>query len=727
MRGWKLLYAFLTLMVIGVGFTIAGDRIKPQYKSNERAFFLTAAEETFLRPGLNLTIQNVAVNGTSVAVTFQITDNAGQGLDRLGIQTPGAVSTSFVLARIKPGDTQYTNYFTNHVVASAAVPGCTTCTVGNSADQPTGDSGGTYTDLGGGVYKYTFGKALPTNYEADSTNTLAIYSRRDLSAFGFPLNSLGTIANTIQDFVPSGAAVTQVRDVVRTENCNQCHDPLGVHGGTRQDVRLCTLCHNPGNTDPYTGNSLDFKVYIHKLHMGANLPSVSGKPLNVLGVSGLNSATVATGATQSPLAAGAKAPGTPYQIIGFNQAISDFSTVIWPQDVRNCTTCHKGGSQSDNWKTNPSRAACGSCHDDVNFATGNNHPGGVQTDDSQCSICHQADTGLEFDLSVAGAHTMPWKSKQLKGLKVAITGVTNANPGSSPTVSFNVTDNSGSPVALSTLARMYLTISGPTSDYAYLLPANATNQGVFGNAPGNNPWQENAMLTATAGPSGYTYTFINALPSDAHGTWAVGGEAYRTVSIPGSLVGQSFSVRENIFNPVSYFSVDGSAVVPRRTVVDIKNCNQCHETLTHHGNARNNTQYCVLCHNANHFDNNTPATTVSFRTMVMGIHMSGLLDNTYTLNNTNYNGLHFPGDVRDCAKCHVGTTYTVPLPNGLIPTINPSFFYSPLQPTASACLGCHNGVDAAAHAYEQTAPFGESCPVCHQEGADFAVTKVHAR
>ena len=118
-----------------------------------------------------------------------------------------------------------------------------------------------------------------------------MYARRDLSAFGFPLNTLGTVANATLDFVPSGAPVTQVRDVVATAACNQCHDPLAVHGGARQDVQLCILCHNPGNADPYTGNSLDFKVFIHKIHMGANKPSESGKPLNILGTSGRLTAT----------------------------------------------------------------------------------------------------------------------------------------------------------------------------------------------------------------------------------------------------------------------------------------------------------------------------------------------------------------------------------------------------------------------------------------------------
>ena len=168
----KLFLAFFILSLLGVGLTIAGDGIKPAFKPSEKAYYLTDAQASFVRPGLNLTIQKVEYAPPTVKVTFQITDSAGQGLDRLGIQTPGPVSTSFVLARIKPGDTQYTNYFTNHVTALPA-PGCANCTVGNSTDQPVGDSGGTYADLGNGVYTYTFGKQLPANFEANNTNTPA--------------------------------------------------------------------------------------------------------------------------------------------------------------------------------------------------------------------------------------------------------------------------------------------------------------------------------------------------------------------------------------------------------------------------------------------------------------------------------------------------------------------------------------------------------------------------
>jgi hypothetical protein len=50
-----------------------------------------------------------------------------------------------------------------------------------------------------------------------------------------------------------------------------------------------------------------------------------------------------------------------------------------------------------------------------------------------------------------------------------------------------------------------------------------------------------------------------------------------------------------------------------------------------------------------------------------------------------------------------------------------------MQTTAAACLGCHDTVDAAAHAYVNTAPFGEACATCHAPEDQFAVDKVHAR
>ena len=51
----------------------------------------------------------------------------------------------------------------------------------------------------------------------------------------------------------------------------------------------------------------------------------------------------------------------------------------YPQDIRNCTSCHDGSSTSrarprprtaTTGRTKPSALACGACHDGINFATG---------------------------------------------------------------------------------------------------------------------------------------------------------------------------------------------------------------------------------------------------------------------------------------------------------------------------------------------------------------------
>src|SRR5262249_37819941 len=146
-----------------------------------------------------------------------------------------------------------------------------------------------------------------------------------------------------------------------------------------------------------------------KIHMGSSLPSVKA--------------------------------GKPYQIIGFNGAVSDWSTVVYPADVRRCETCHSaktGATDYTAYLTRPTSATCGAWHDDVNFATGQNHPGGPQFNDNQCAICHIPQGELEFDASIKGAHVVPVDSQTLSGLAVEITKVANGTAGNRPMVTFTV-------------------------------------------------------------------------------------------------------------------------------------------------------------------------------------------------------------------------------------------------------------------------------------------------
>jgi OmcA/MtrC family decaheme c-type cytochrome len=106
------------------------------------------------------------------------------------------------------------------------------------------------------------------------------------------------------------------------------------------------------------------------------------------------------------------------------------------------------GANSSAFLTNPSRAACGACHDNVNFATGANHPGGIETNDSQCSTCHVPQGSTDFDASILGAHVAPTASSLLSGLAVTIVKVTNSTAGNAPVVSFTVKNNAGAGIPL---------------------------------------------------------------------------------------------------------------------------------------------------------------------------------------------------------------------------------------------------------------------------------------
>ncbi len=661
-------------------------RSPKMYATSQTEHYLTAQQLAYVRPGFNVTVQGVTIGADRrPVVQLAFTDDLGQPLDRLGVQTPGTLSVSFILAWYDPVNVNYTDYTTR--VQKSPITGV-------SAAQASTDSGGSWNDTALGQATYTFGTVLPQGFDVTKTHTLGIYGTRTI-ALTDPITINKTYpVNVTYNFRPDGQPVTDVWDATTFATCNQCHDPLSAHGETgRQDPKVCVLCHNDTQSlDPDTGNVVNFKVMIHKIHMGSSLPSVQA--------------------------------GHPYQIIGFNQGVNDFSTVVFPQDIRNCATCHKSPdptgtivSQADIWFTKPNRAACGSCHDDIDWTTGANHPAGPQSDDSACASCHQPQGESEFDASIMGAHTIPTKSAQLKGLNFEIDGVTGAAPGAKVTVLFKVTNGDGSPVTPSSLATLSLLLGGPTTSYTTTIRESAKG--------------------ATASGDSWLYTFKTALPADAAGSWTASADVYRNVTIDNH-TDAGLSVRECAFNPIFTFPVTDAQPVERRVVVDLANCDKCHDVLALHGGQRLNTKECVICHNPVGDDSDqrpaaqNPPESISFQRLIHRIHTGEDLTQTYTVwgfgaSANNFNDVRFPGDRRDCVKCHAAGTYTVPLPDGVIPTITQRDYFSPMQPTAAACLGCHDTKDAASHALTMTSALGEACEVCHASDADFGVDKVHAR
>jgi len=669
----------LSFLVLPAWAKLDGLKKEPgKYTKHERSFYLNQEQLSFVRPGLQFTILGATIGANNkIQVTFKVTDDVGAPLDRLGVFTPGAVSTSFVGARIPKDQSQYVAYTTR--TQTSPITNVTAIQAGT-------DSGGVYQQVGDGVYTYTFATVLPVSYDPSVTHTVGMYGSRDLTEF-----DLGTqVSNAEYSWVPNGSPVTVVRDVVRTETCNHCHDPLALHGGNRRDIALCVTCHTPQTTDPDTGNTVDLKVMVHKIHSGPNLPSVKA--------------------------------GKPYQIIGFQQSVNDYSDVTFPQDTRSCETCHDGsGTQSLLYAINPTRESCGSCHDDVNFATGEKHPGGPQPTDHLCAGCHIPQGDIEFDASIKGAHTIPRFSRDLPGVKFEISNITNTQPGKNPTVTLKITDKQGFPVETSQMNSLNLVIAGPNTDYA-TWPV----------------WSESLLKTPST-DGVVTYTFQKAIPADAKGSYTLGVEGYRNVTLQPGTTNEMPNVRDVGFNQVAAFAVTDETPVPRRMVVAQENCNSCHGALALHGTIRQNVQYCVLCHNPNGDDspfrpaNKLPVESIHFKTMIHKIHTGEDLVNDFTIIGFNgsvntFNDITFPGDRRNCEKCHLADTEQLPLPKGVLVSKSPRDYINPtMQPTTAACLACHGSQEVASHALINTSILGESCSVCHGPSAEFSVDKVHAR
>jgi len=699
--------------VIAVSLVTAQER--RHFSPREKAFYADAGTVEFVNPGLSIAVTGamIAADGT-ITVQYSLADPFGLPLDSAGVYTPGTISTSFVAAYLPNGQEQYTAYTTR----------VATGTVIASTNQPGADSGGAATALGNGTYRYVFGTKVPAGFDNTATQTIGIYGSRNLTAY----NLATDYASTTFNFVPDGAKVTHTRDMIETSSCNQCHEQLSAHGGSRRGVALCVMCHQPQNVDPNSGYTLDFKVFIHKVHMGSSLPSVLA--------------------------------GGTYEIVN-SFGTDNYSTVVDPAMAQRCEVCHQlttGAAQATAFLTKPTRAACGSCHDDVNFATGQNHPGGFQADDTECADCHIPLGARPFDASIMGAHVVATDTAAtypqnpdtlLSGIDLVITGVANNQAGSAPVVAFTLLNDSKKPIPLSALGSLSFTMAGPTSDYGYtLFGANTSTPGYV---------SETAMTAAKCDSSGNcTYAFTNIIPAKSVDTYAIGGEARRTETV---LTGTASSqaVEYGASNPVVYFSVDGSPVVKRRTVVALTNCNTCHVALSQHGTLRNNTEYCVMCHNPSNTDAAARATAtvaadlaappqgINFNLLVHRIHdgvnVTANGGKPYIVvgfggSHNDFSGVLFPGlsptgaatDLENCSFCHINSSEQSDLSlTGLHPVVDPQGLINPVQPISSACSGCHVDIPAASHFLSNTSTLGESCVVCHGTGGAFSVDSVHAQ
>ncbi len=647
-------------------------------------------------PGLWLEVLGAQIGaGGETTVTFRATDEAGAPVDLTSASEP--VALRFLLARLDEEPGGFAGRYAPYTLVSRQ-----SASTGESALQGEADAGGTLTAAlpSEGRYTYRFG-TLATGALAGLTHTVAVVGRREAGG-------VSAVAEALHHFRPDGAPVETLREVVQTAACDQCHRQVSAHDGLYRRAGLCGLCHAPQTADPDTGNSLDLPVLVHKVHRGRALPSVLA--------------------------------GTPYRLVGSGEEEHDYSTVAYPQDIRDCGSCHQG-AQADLYRQRPRRTSCGSCHDDVSFVSPPPagtvlHPGGAQADDSQCAVCHPEQGGLS---GIADGHLNPATDPTAVELELAITVVDSTGPGQTPQVHFTVRKD-GQPLDLlsSPLARLTLTVAGPTPDYSTYYQSTVQGSGATG--------------SLAAVPGGFRYTPSVSIPAGATGTWAFGLEGYVQSS--------AASPRWAAYNPVFFAAVTDPAPVPRREVIDGASCDRCHGRLAAHGGVRANPQYCLFCHNPTNDNDDRVARfegrtvfpeSVDFKVMIHKIHRGADLSQPYVLGGNpsptkanpagtpvDFGTLRYPDDSGRCGGCHLPGTERLPLAAGGLPSRRQVLAcvedpaadgdsycdqrtvletrYTP--PASAVCTSCHDRPETSSHALSLVAADGtESCATCHGPGA----------
>jgi hypothetical protein len=310
----------------------------------------------------------------NVTIEFRVEDREGESI-------AGLTDIAFNIAKLMPASNgQAFNRWVPYIYRLQTVSGST------EGDWPSPDGteawqgyrepaeAGDLTDHGDGRYSYEFATDLS---EAVAGPRAVEYDRRLTHRVAVMLAvDGGATGDGYYDFVPDGSAITETRDIIQTATCQSCHGSNEFHGhdGERHQVQTCATCHTADLIDPHSGESLDLKVLIHRIHAGSELATISG-------TDGIVFDDPATATDEA-------ADNGSFVVWGDGNEAHTWWNIEFPAVIENCTKCHQGGEANvDNWKNVPSRAACGSCHNSVDFAAGINHE--VAVNDNECVDCHK--------------------------------------------------------------------------------------------------------------------------------------------------------------------------------------------------------------------------------------------------------------------------------------------------------------------------------------------------
>src|SRR6516162_6493757 len=114
----------LVLLALTASVGLMSSARKTGFTLHDKRYYADPHLVQFVRPGLNINIvsANIASDGT-ISVDFKVTDvppsgQSAQPLDITGVNTPGPITLSFLIASIPNGQAQYVSYISRVVTAA---------------------------------------------------------------------------------------------------------------------------------------------------------------------------------------------------------------------------------------------------------------------------------------------------------------------------------------------------------------------------------------------------------------------------------------------------------------------------------------------------------------------------------------------------------------------------------------------------------------------------------
>jgi len=622
--------------------------------------------------GIHVSVIGVTTDPNApVSVHFTLKDDRGYPIDIDGVYSVNTRITPVFMMAYLETDTNG-NILPYKVLtqsSSATRPTPQPTSYGPRSSTPVG----TLTENGfqAGDYTYTFPTvtvdpgALAVAYDPaklDQTHVIWIEAQRQTDLLNVTDADTYYVADQPYWYVPSGNGTPVVRELVKTENCSNCHRGFkpegttsgGFHGGRRTDARVCSICHNP---DRLSNPSAEAKVFVHRLHNSEALQTAN-------------------------LFHGIKFP--------------------FPRDIRNCDTCHEGALQGDQ-ATDPTRFSqkvCGSCHDYVAFDgsatalctdpvtldpnTGLpvpcNHIGGQSTD-STCALgCHSGLATqhkqvhpLSSGAFVAATGYLPAGAKTVSYVINTVELVPDAALPADmlrPSISFKFQQDGvdvpfQSPTAATELWANYT--GSPRVYFAFAVPQDGIDEPSDYNATMSGTVKDIWAGTATGSGAGtmtgpdasgfYTITLTGVQVPDT-AVHVTGGVGYSGGMVQTDVAGFA----TGLMIPAKNVTKVATGSTGRRPIVDTARCENCHSPLgvspTFHSAARNDAPTCSFCHTPNRTSSGWSAAA---RTYIHGIHASrkrSVEFNWHAPSATEgYWEIEFPGPINDCTACHLPNTY----------------------------------------------------------------------